>query len=228
MATRLQSVQGRGIKALLLQQRGPVQRGEIGQVNRLLGVQAPVQHAVERFGGEVDDECTARATAAHDQLSGSLIKDQRGGHAGARTFAGLHAVGNRQAVRPGGLKAEIGQLVVEQKTTCQTHTAVHHLTRTPSVFNGGGHGHGVAIGVHHRDVRGAVLRLLRHGSVGHRRGSRVAGWGGLHAAARGAGVDCGGPAGEVGRIQKALPVARRRLHKRRIGHKLRAVGKGQS
>ena len=47
---------------------------------RLLRQHAPVQDAINGFGGVVNDQCATWAAAAHDQCSGSLVKNQGGRH----------------------------------------------------------------------------------------------------------------------------------------------------
>ena len=54
-----------------------VERAEVRQVDRLLRVQSPVQNAVQRLGGEVDDQRAAGAAGAHHQLAGGLVEHQR-------------------------------------------------------------------------------------------------------------------------------------------------------
>ena len=49
-----------GCKAFFFQQAGAVQRAKVGQVNRLLGVQAPVQCAVQHLRGVVNDQRAAK------------------------------------------------------------------------------------------------------------------------------------------------------------------------
>ncbi|MCY1447497.1 hypothetical protein D9M71_641230 [compost metagenome] len=64
------------------------------------------------------------------------VEDQRRGHGGARTLAGLDAVGDFLSVLLGN-EREVGHLVVEQET-------LDHQVRAEGGFDGGGHGHRTA------------------------------------------------------------------------------------
>ncbi|MPM83930.1 hypothetical protein SDC9_131000 [bioreactor metagenome] len=102
-------------EALFFQHGGAIERSEIGQVDGLLRRQSPVEDAIQQLAGVVDDDGAARAATAHQQLAVALVEHERGRHRRAWTLAGLHAIGDGRAVGVLGGKAEIGELVVEQK-----------------------------------------------------------------------------------------------------------------
>ena len=162
----------------------------------------------------MNDQRAAGAAAGHQQLAAGLVKHQGGGHGRAGPLAALHTVGDGFALRISGYKAEIGELVIEQKT-------MHHLARTKSVFDGGGHGQRMTAAVHDADVTGAVFGLLGHGCVAADQRARAHAW---HAG----GADQAGTRGQVIGGQQAQPAAARGRYKVRVGHILSAVGKGQA
>ena len=89
-----QSFDDSGWKAFGLQDAGAVEGAEVGQVDGFLRVHSPVQRAVKRFRGEMDDERAAWAAGAHDDLTCGFVNHEGGRHAGAGAFAGLDAVGD--------------------------------------------------------------------------------------------------------------------------------------
>ncbi len=216
-AARAQLLHGGGQEALFLQHGGAVEVAEVRQVDGLLRRQPPVEDAMQRLGGVVDDERAARAATAHRELAGGLVEDQGRGHGGAGALAGLHAVGDGPAGRVAGREAEVGQLVVQQE-------ALDHLAGAELVLDGRRHRHGIAAGVHHADVAGAVLDLVGHRCQRRLHGPRRARLGHLQALR----ADEARALGQVGGIEQARPTARRRLHEIGVGHVEPAVGEGQA
>ncbi len=216
-ATGFQGLDRGSGKALGFQQGGSIQAAEVGQIDGLLGCQPPAQHALQGFGGVVNDLRPAGAACAHHQLAGGFVKHQRGRHGRAGAFARLNPVGNGLAVSRFWGHAEVGQLVVEQK-------AFDHLAAAKLVFDGGGHGQCVAVGIHNADVAGAVFDLLGHGGVANPVGRRVACLRHLHALL----ANQLRARLQVAVVQQVQPVAAGGLHKVGVGHVQCAVGKGQA
>ena len=107
----------------------------------------------------MNDDRATRTACADQQLAGDFVKHQGGCHGRARTLTWLDTVCHRQARRVGRGKVEIGEFVIQQKTTDQALATVHHLARAKGVLDGGGHGHTVAPGIDYGDVGGAGLYL---------------------------------------------------------------------
>ena len=191
----------------------------------MLGVQAPVQCAEKYLGGVVNDQRAARAAATHDELVCGFIKHQRGCHRRAWAFAGLHTVGHRFAVGIRRCKAEVGQLVVQQKAARFTRAAVCQLARAKGVFNRRRHGNRVAKTVNDADVRGAVFGLVWHGRIAGFDSAGHTGLGGFHALATGLLGDQFGSSCQVAGLQQAHPVAAGCCHKVRVTQILRTVCK---
>jgi hypothetical protein len=224
MPARLQGLHGGLRKAALLEHHRPVVVGGVGQVDRTLHVQAPVQRRDQGLGGVVDDAGAARRAQAHRQAAVAAVEDQRRAHARARALAGLHAVGHRPPARVARRQREVGQLAVEQETAGQAAAAVAHQAGAEHGFDRRRHRQRAALGVDHADVAGAVLGLLRLRRPGPRRAARLPGRRRAHAAL----ADPRRALVEVVRIEQARPAARGRGHVVGVGDMGRTVGIGQA
>ena len=187
-------------------------------IDRRLQRPALLQHAKQGLGGEVNDHRAAGAAHTHEQLPRGFVKHQGGRHGRAWSFTGLHAVGHHAALGIAWHKAEVSQLVVEQK-------AFHHLPRAKGIFQGGGHGHGTALRVHDAEVRGAHFGLLSHGRQVVCSARHGLAGGHLRSSTR---LNQLGARLQIIRLQQTLPVAPWSADEIGVGHILRAVCKGQT
>ena len=221
MAHGLQGADGLGWKAAFFEQGRPVERTEIGQIGGLLHRQAPVQRREHQHTGLADDEGAAGAPGGHGKPAGLLLEHEGRRHRRQRPFAGLHPVGDGRAIGVARGKAEVGQLVVQQK-------AMHHLARAEGRFNRRGQGQRIASGIDDADVGGAVFDLPRHRRITGFEASGLAGAGDLHALCAGALGDQRCARGQIGGIEQAHPAASGRFDKIRVAQVQVSVGKHQA
>ncbi|CFN43426.1 Uncharacterised protein [Bordetella pertussis] len=189
-----------------------VAAAQVGQRDRLLHVQLPIEHADQRLGHVVDDGAAAGRTQRQHGLAGA--KHDHGRHRAARPLARLDPVGDQPPFRIAVGGREVRHLVVEQETAHEDLAAERGL-------DGGRHGNHVARGIHRHQVAG---RGHLDGVVARAFGQqplRIARQGRLHAAV---GADQRAALAQVGGIEQR---PHRNIDKGRIGHVEVSVGEGQ-
>ncbi len=147
MASGLERRTKRGIRSAQFEFRRPVPAAEVGQGDRVLHVQPPVDRAHEHLADVVDDRRAARRSERHPHLPRRAVEHDQRRHRRAGTLARLHTVGDRSTIRRARREREVGELVVEQEPP-------HHLPRPERILDRRRHRQRVAETVHHRDVRG--------------------------------------------------------------------------
>ncbi len=80
MAARLQAIDNARRYLALFDFRGSIAAAEVGQRNRLLDIELPVQDSDDRLGNVVDDHRSSGRAQGGDQLMGLPVEDQGRGH----------------------------------------------------------------------------------------------------------------------------------------------------
>ena len=196
-----------------LQFGGAVAAAEIGQVDRLLYVQVPVERGDQGLDYVVDNG--AAAGRAQQQHQGAVAVEHHGRrHAAARPLARLDAVGHLLPVLLGD-EGKIGELVIQEE-------AAHHLLTAEGELDRAGHGHGVARGIDDGQMAGG--RQFGRSAVrefGQRRARRCAGQGMAQRMIR---PHQGGAPGQI--LGRQQPCHRHR-HEVGVGEVALAVGVGE-
>mmetsp|Transcript_22831 Transcript_22831/g.38032 ORF Transcript_22831/g.38032 Transcript_22831/m.38032 type:complete len:315 (-) Transcript_22831:1759-2703(-) len=183
------------------------------QAHRLLNIHAPVDMSDDRFGHIADDPTAAGR--ANGQNRDAVFQHNRRSHGGPGPFARCQCIGNGHPI-PMGPKAEIRQLVVEQKS-------MHHQPRAKGVFDGRRHRGHIAISIHDRDMRGRwQLQTFVIDPVHRMVKSRVAG---SHLFQCGLAVQHRRAVGKIGPIHQ--PLGRHR-HKIAVCHEPAPIRKGKA